>query len=255
MKNQYPKHNISNAEFIKILKEKIKNKESLSFTRFGDGEIHFINNNIPKIIEDQLRVTWGYDDMNSARKDVLEIINKGLEDSDIIGLMNPNNEISKNISFSYSKWSISLEYLFKIRKKKLLVADHMITRGTSLGDIHKFKDIIWGNDIAIVSPRVELLKENQLEKFLGVNVNYVNVPMGMKLNDRSEIFNKLDNIREHIVLYGCSINGKDFGSYLSNKGKIALDFGATLDAWGGLITRKWFDKNGIQNHCLIDKNK
>ena len=30
-------------KFIKILKDKIKNKESLSFARFGDGEIYFIN--------------------------------------------------------------------------------------------------------------------------------------------------------------------------------------------------------------------
>lgn len=252
---EYPKHNISDNDFIKIIREKIKNKESLSFTRFGDGEIYFINNNIPKIIEDQLKVTWGYDDINLAKKDVLKIINKGLTNSDIIGLMNPNNEISKNILFSYSKWSIPLNYLSKIRTKKLLIADHMITRGFSLGDIHKFKDIIQGNDVAIVSPRARLLKENQLEKILGVNVNYVNVPMGMNLNDRSEVFGKLDSITEHIVLYGCSINGKDFGSYLSSKGKIALDFGATLDAWGGLVTRKWFDKNGIQNHCLIDRNK
>ena len=49
--------------------------------------------------------------------------------------------------------------------------------------------------------------------------------------------------------------GKDFGSYLSNRGKIALDFGATLDAWAGLITRRWFHEGGLQKHCLIKRNK
>jgi hypothetical protein len=249
----YPKHNLSDDDFIKILTQKIKERQPLSFTRFGDGEIYFINNNVPKLIEDQLKVTWGYDDMNLAKKDVLEIINQGLTDSDIIGLMDPNNDISKNMSFSYETWSIKKDYLNKIRSKPLLIADHMITRGPLLGDIYKFTEIIQSNDIAIVSPRAELLKNNKLEEILGVNVNYVNVPMGMNLTDRSDIFKKLDSINELIVLYGCSINGKDFGSYLSNRGKIALDFGATLDAWSGLITRKWFSETGLQNHCLIKK--
>jgi hypothetical protein len=253
MKAVYPKHNLSDDDFIKILTQKIKERQPLSFTRFGDGEIYFINNNVPKLIEDQLKVTWGYDDMNLAKKNVLEIINQGLTDSDIIGLMDPNNDISKNMSFSYETWSIKKDYLNKIRSKPLLIADHMITRGPLLGDIYKFKEIIQSNDIAIISPRAELLKNNKLEEILGVNVNYVNVPMGMNLTDRSDIFKKLDSINELIVLYGCSINGKDFGSYLSNRGKIALDFGATLDAWSGLITRKWFGETGLQKHCLIKK--
>lgn len=255
MKAAYPIHNLSDDDFIKILIQKIKEKKPLSFTRFGDGEIYFINNSIPKIIEDQLKTTWGYSNIDDAKKDVLLILNKGLHDSDIIGLMNPMNDISKNMLFSYETWSIPLNYLNTVRKKPLLIADHMITRGKVLGDIFKFKDIIQGNDIAIISPRVNQLKENNIDKILGVNINYIEVPMGMNLKNRVEVFNQLNNINEHIILYGCSINGKDFGSYLSNRGKIALDFGATLDAWAGLITRKWFGKNGIQNYCLIKNNK
>ena len=255
MKSQYPKHNISDIKFIKILKDKIKNKESLSFARFGDGEIYFINGIIPKKIEDQLRVIWGYSDIKKAKDDVLQIINTALRDCDIIGLMNPDNDICKNSSFSYNKWSIKKDYLNKVRSKPLLIADHMIARSPLLGDIYKFKEIIQGNDIAIISPRAELLKHNKLEEILGVNINYIDVPLGLTLTDRFNTFKKLDNISELIVLYGCSVMGKDFGSYLSNRGKIALDFGATLDAWAGLITRRWFHEGGLQKHCLIKRNK
>jgi hypothetical protein len=63
----------------------------------------------------------------------------------------------------------------------------------------------------------------------------------------------MDEITEHIILFGCSLTGKDFGVYLARRGKIALDFGATLDAWAGMGTRDWFRDGGIQNHCLIKK--
>lgn len=249
----YPAHNITDSQFLDILKTSIKNKEPFSFTRFGDGEICLISGDIPSIVKSQLRTTWGYSSLDQARNDILPIINLGLRDSDFIGLMDPGNTISKNISFTYKQWSIPLKYLESIRTKELLIVDHMITRGVDLGDIHNFKNVLQGASIAIVSPRVELLRNNELDKLLNVDINYIKVPLGMNLSDRSSIFKKLDSINELVVLYGCSINGKDFGVYLKSRGKIALDFGATLDAWGGLVTRSWFGENQLQNHCLIKK--
>jgi len=252
--SEYLQVNMSDSDFIEKLKNSIKHKLPLSFSRFGDGEIFFINNNLPKIVIDLLINTYGYSDIEVAKKDVLNTINIALASTDIIGIMNKNNTISKNISYTQETWSIKHDYVKSLRQnKEILVVDHMITRGVDLGDINNFKNIINGNNIAIVTPRCELLKKTEIHKILDVDINYIDIPMGMNLNERDDIFCKLDDINELIVLYGCSLTGKDFGAYLSNKGKISLDFGATLDAWSGLITRNWFNKNGIQSHCLINK--
>jgi hypothetical protein len=251
---EYLKINLSKEEFILKLTYHIKNEIPLSFSRFGDGEINFINNTLNAKIKTQLKETWGYDDIEVAKKDVLDIINVSLCETDIIGIMCSNNDISKKISYKEHSWSIAKDYINTIRTKDLLVADHMIVRDKEIGDINNFKKIIEGRDICIISPRTEDLKKNEISKILNNNISYLHVPMGMNLKNRDDIFKKMDDIQEKIVIYGCSITGKDFGAYLKNKGKIALDFGATLDAWAGLETRSWFKKDGLQNHCLITNN-
>ena len=43
-----------------------------------------------------------------------------------------------------------------------------------------------------------------------------------------------------------------FCVYLKNNyGKVAIDAGATLDAWAGKITRPSFNPNGKQNYLLL----
>lgn len=249
----YLKNNITDKQFIEKLKDCIKNDTPFCFSRFGDGEIYFINNNVPDKIKNLLKSTWGYEDVDMGIKEVLKTLNVALVESDVIGLMNAGNKISEHIRYTDKAWSIKIDYIKKIGGKNVLVADHMIARSNSLGNIKEFKNIIQGKNIAIVSPRANLLKKNRIHDILGVNVNYIEVPMGIKIENRKPIFDKLDTIKEPIVLYGCSITGKDFGVYLRNRGKIALDFGATLDAWSGLVTRKWFKEDGLQNYCTIKK--
>lgn len=252
---EYLHPNITNEEFIDKLKKSIEFNTPLSFSRFGDGEICFINNNVPdSIIQNYLRSTYKYMDIETAKKDVLNIINNAISETDIIGIMDKNNEISKRISYDENTWSIKSEYVKRLRKEKeLIVADHMVTRGEILGNINSFKNIIQGNGVAIISPFVKLLKENNIQNLLGVDVNFVETSMGMNLNDRPNMFLKFDKIKEPIVIYGCSLMGKDFAVHLKNRDKIALDFGSTLDAWSGLFTRPWFQRNGLQSHCLIQK--
>jgi hypothetical protein len=61
----------------------------------------------------------------------------------------------------------------------------------------------------------------------------------------------MENIKEPVVLLGIGLQ-KDYGVYLKeNYGKIALDMGATLDAWAGLFTRPWFQQGGIQSYLTI----
>lgn len=252
---EYLHLNITNEEFIDKLKKSIELDTPLSFSRFGDGEICFINNNVPNtIIKNYLQLTYKYKDIDLAKKDVLTIINAAISETDIIGIMDKNNEISKRINYREKTWSIKTDYVTELRKdKELIVADHMVTRGEILGDINNFKNIIQGKNVAIISPYVKLLKENEIQKILDVEVNFIETSLGMNLKDRPDMFLKFDEIKEPIVIYGCSLMGKDFAVELKKRGKIALDFGSTLDGWSGQITRPWFGKDGLQSHCLIQK--
>ena len=251
---EYLHPNITNEEFIDKLKKSIEFNEPLSFSRFGDGEIYFINNNVPpKIIENYLRTMYEEDDVEKGKGELLGIIETALSETDVIGIMDRNNEISKRIPYSEETWSIKTKYIDGLRKsRELIVADHMVTRGEILGGVNNFKHIIQGKNVAIVSPYAKLLKENNIQKLLNVDVNFIETPMAMRFNDRESIFSIFDKITEPIVLYGCSIMGKDFSIHLKNRGKIGLDFGSTLDGWSGLLTKHWFRKNELQSHCLIE---
>ena len=45
---------------------------------------------------------------------------------------------------------------------------------------------------------------------------------------------------------------KDYGVILRDEfGKIALDMGATMDAWAGIISRPWFNKGQSQEYLLM----
>ena len=82
--------------------------------------------------------------------------------------------------------------------------------------------------------------------------------MGGDLNKRDSVFKLLDQIKEDIVIIANRCYGKDFPHYLANKGKICIDIGATVDAWAGIMSRKWYKKGGIQHYCVItpsQKNK
>ena len=250
---KYLKLNMTDEQFIDRLKKSIERNRPFSFTRFGDGEIYYINNNMPaKVVDRYIRTIYGYDDVEKGRLDILNVINKALGETDIIGLMGANNSISKNIHYSKRLWSINSEYVNFLREgRELLVADNMVVRSQQLGNIYNFKDIIMGRGVAIISPHVGLHKKNNIQKLLDVKMSFIETPMGMTLKDRARILLKFDKIKEPISIYGCANMGKDFAVHLKDRGKIALDFGATLDAWAGLMTKRWFLPGRPQNHCVI----
>ena len=53
MNSKYYTPNITNDVFIEKLKHHIDNQLPFSFTRFGDGEIYFMTDNVPPKIETQ----------------------------------------------------------------------------------------------------------------------------------------------------------------------------------------------------------
>mgnify|MGYP003134647535 CR=1 FL=1 len=252
----YLKPNISNQKFSEILKYHISENKPLSMSRFGDGEIMFIKRCLPLRLKSQFCSRWGYklNDFKIGENLVLEILNRSLRDTDILGFMNSKNDICKSLNGCKKEiWSLPKEKITSLgRSKEIMVCDHQVSRSKELGNLNNLKNIINGNKICLVSPRTKTLKNIKLENILDCEINFINVPYEYKLTDRDKVLSYLENINENIVILSLGLLGKDFPSYLANqKGKIALDFGATVDAWAGIKSRPWFDN--LQNHCLIKK--
>ena len=245
------KTNIPNSLMISTLKSYIEKGKGLSLTRIGDGEIHILNNRLTPHLSNLFTGVFGYDDPMEGLKDSRKILLKSLKNSDYIGIMG-DNEISSNLNERKWKWDLELKFLEESKRtKEYNFFDCMIVRNIELGSPIGFREVIKDNPICIVTPIVNDLMKNKLEKHLGINISYVKVPKGGNLKNRNKYFKELDKIAESIVLVSNSLFGKDFPSYLSNKGKICIDMGATLDAWSGKITRAWFEPGESQSHCLI----
>jgi hypothetical protein len=258
----YLQPNISVSESIEIIKDKIRTKTPFSFTRFGDGEIYVLNKNGYKFHnweKNQLCGLWGYsypDEVQKGYNEIGKIIKYSLKNTDMIGIMSEKHEIfnGNGIEFNPNTWSLSINYLnsIDINFKDILVGEHMLPRYKEFGNIFEFSKIIDGSDIHIISSKSKLLKDKNLSKLLGVNVTYTDHPHEINVNNRDSIMKSFESIPSQIVILGCGYL-KDYGPILTKEfGKISLDFGATLDAWAGVISRPWFKKGGLQDYLLID---
>lgn len=246
--------NISNQKFSEILHDCILNEKPLSMSRFGDGEVMFINKCLPHHLKKQFCSRWGYKitDFKKGEDLVLEILNRSLRDTDILGFMDTNNGVCQSLGGCKKiHWSLPKEKLTSLgRVKEMSICDHQVSRSKQLGNPNNLKKIIAGKEICVVSPRTNVLKNKKLESILNCKINFINVPFNYKLSDRDKVLSDLDKVDEKIILLSLGLLGKDFPSYLANeKDKIALDFGATIDAWAGIKSRGWF--GNLQNHCLI----
>jgi hypothetical protein len=120
-----------------------------------------------------------------------------------------------------------------------------------VGNIFNFKKILDGEDLHIISPNKKLLESKKLDEILECNVSITEHPYSINFNNRDEFIKNFKNIKENVVIYGCGLQ-KDYGIILRDDfGKIAIDMGATIDAWAGIISRVWFNKNNKQNHLLL----
>jgi hypothetical protein len=250
---KYLEINTTNSEFVQKLSSVISSKIPFCLTRFGDGEITHLNEKVPKNWIDYYNRSWGFEEASEGLNEIDKILKKALKYSDAIGVLDPNNEVSKLIGYDHDIWALPKKYLSHSDEK--IVVDHQICRSNELGNPNNLKNIISGSSVCLISPNSEKLKSSGLEKILETRINFLFSPEGINLKEREKFLKVFDTIKEDIVIYGCSIRGKDFGVLLKERGKIALDFGSTLDAWSGLITRKWFEPGNIQAHCLIKTNQ
>mgnify|MGYP001338749873 CR=1 FL=1 len=260
--SEYLHPSINDNTLVEILKEKVRTNTPFALTRFGDGEIFIINKNArEKFLIKNLNL-WGYkypSEINSFYNDCNRVLKNAFIKSDIIGLMNKDWAFG-NLSHSasqlrsfYRAWSINTDIVkgMGLNPEKLKICNHMVSRSRELGSIQGFKDIIQGKDFHIISPNVELHKSKNLEKFFDVNIGYTHHPHSLNFNNRKEFISNFKNIKEDIVIMGIGLQ-KDYGVILRDEcGKIAIDMGATMDAWAGIKSRAWFKEGGKQDYLLL----
>ena len=255
MIENYLQPKISNEDAVGIIKEKIKHKTPFAFTRFGDGEIHILNKNGYEKFEEKICKEWGYkypDEVQRAYEECGDIIKNAFVKSDLIGLMDKNCDII-NLNYKPEHWSLKNELVesWGLNIDNLKICDHMLSRQKFFGSIDAFKEILQGSSLNIITPYVDRMKSRNLDKLLGVDVTYTLNPINININNRDEVLKNFDKIKSDVVIMGVGIL-KDYGVILRDEfGKVALDMGATMDAWSGILSRHWFGEGGKQEYLVI----
>jgi hypothetical protein len=245
--NKYLEVSLSNEEVADRVKYCIKTNTPFCLSRIGDAEIHIINNNVPDALKNKIAKLWNFDilQFDSMREIFYDHLVTCLKYSDIVGIMDFNNKVCQKMKFKKEQWSLSLDALKKMNIDIPICCDHQLPRSRLFGDPNNFKNIISGVPINIITPNSNI-NVNKICNLLQTDVSVTIVD-----NDRQTIINKLAHINENVVLYGVSITAKDLGVILKRQNKIAIDFGATLDAWAGIESRPWFKNGNLQDYCVI----
>lgn len=239
------------SEAIFLIKESIKNKKPLSLVRIGDGEINFIKGRGNDSWNSLVCDLYGTNTIQQAFSIYRPLIEDAISKTDILGLLEPG---SKYVSLNYDEdlWSISDSYILGLRESLPLIVDHQISRSRELGSVEGMKNILSGSSVHIISPNIERLRERKIWDLLGSDTSFTEHPISINEFNRNPIIDSFKNIKEDVVLLGVGLH-KDYCTILKNDyGKIAIDLGATLDAWAGLKTRGWFEKGNLQDYLLIN---
>ena len=248
--------NIEIIDVIEIIKHKIKTKTPFCLTRYGDGEVGALKRNYSGFTRKFFCDLYNYKlpkGVNQLYKDSKGILLKGIKGSDIIGVVNTKTKLVPKNIYNDLSWRLKVNFLEShgINHSELVMCDSLLFRDKRLGDIHRFKEILNGSSLHIITSNKSKLDIEKSREILEVDVNITNYPQSINLNNREGFIQELGKIKEDVVLFGTGFN-KDYGVILKEvHGKIALDFGATLDAWAGIVSRPWFKKNGPQHYLVI----
>ncbi len=244
---KYLEATLSNEQVAERIKLCIKNQTPFCLSRMGDGEIYILNDNAPDSLKQRIANLWGYhvSEYPKMRQKYVEQLLTTIRETDILGIMDFNNVENINRKFYKHIWSLPISKLNKLNVPEPVCCDHKLPRSKLFGDPNNFKHIICGEPINIITPNKSL----DIDKLS--NILQTNVSVTLIDNDREKLINKTRDIKENVVLYGVSITAKDLGVILKKQNKIAIDFGATLDAWAGIQSRPWFKDGNIQEYCVI----
>lgn len=248
--------NLSIVETVELVKEKIKSESPFALTRFGDGEITILNKTCSDKFLNKNCALWGYPYPNGVDdfyKDSIEIIETALLKTDVIGIMDKNTRVLPSGFYRENVWSLKKSHVenLGVNLKAQKICDHMLSRHKEFGSVEGIRDILQGKSVHIISPHKSILETKNLSNLLQTEVKITEHPLSINFNNRDEFMKNMKNIQEPVVLLGIGLQ-KDYGVYLKEShGKIALDMGATLDAWAGLVTRPWFQKGERQSYLIV----
>jgi len=256
---EYLQPNISIVDTVEIIKNKIRQNEPFCLTRFGDGEMRLMKNTHrhDKRWVKSVCATERYSypaEVDLLYHDYGKMLWDTFNKSDIVGIM---DEYSKALPGRHRlhDWSITLDDLekLKIDYKDKKICDHQISRSKELSQIDNFKEIIQGKDIHIISKNYPIFKSIHLDKILGVNITYSDHPNSINNRNKENTIENFKNIKEDLVIMGIGLQ-KDYGPILRDKHKkISIEIGATMDAWGGILSRPSFIEGKVQHHLVIKK--
>jgi hypothetical protein len=255
MIEDYLQPNVSNEDAVSLIKEKIRTKTPFVFTRFGDGEIHMINKNGYENFEKTVCRQWGYkypNEIQLSYEEFGEVLKTSFIKSDLIGLMDKNCDII-NLNYKPEHWSLKKDLVssWGVDVNSLLICDHMLSRQKIFGSVDSFKEILQENSLNIITPYVKKMEDRNISELLGVDVTYTLNPENINLNNRDSVLKSFEKIESPVVIMGVGLL-KDYGIILRDEfGKIALDMGATMDAWSGILSRSWFGEGNKQDYLVI----
>lgn len=254
--NEFLQPNLTDLETVNLIKKNIVEETPFALTRYGDGEIYILKKKSYPQFEKRACNEWGYkypEEVQYLYMDGSKIIADSLISSDVIGIMKRDCDIVK-INYSEDTWSIEKNLLESIgvNIKNLQICDHQISRQKILGSVSGMSEILQGRSVTIISTNTELLEKKNLENLLKCEVSLVHHSHNINLRNRQDFIENFDKIKSKVVLLGVGLQ-KDYTTILKNThGKIAIDMGATMDAWAGIYSRPWFKKGGLQEHLIID---
>jgi len=242
---------LSDEEAFEKIRFSIENSNPFAFIRFGDGELNILKESGSEAFNKKFCVSYGYEypaDVFKAYSEWKPIISRSILEADMIGIMNKDCKTVDH--YSEDIWSIDSKDLGR-NAEDFKICNHSFSRSKLLGTPAGIKRLTRGRGIHIITPNVEKMKEKCLEKILNIEVRYTEHPLEFNFEDRKRTIDKFKEINEEIVLFGTGIN-KDFGLILRDEyGKIAIDMGATLDAWSGIMSRGWFKKGNELDYLVI----
>jgi len=247
------------SETAALFTDLIRERKPFAVTRLGDGEIATLMGQL-RIASKICRV-WGYSpkkERDLAFKDLGQVLEVALRKSDILGFLNlqpgRENQLCARL-FKAARWSIPQSWLMKhsIDLSNKTIIDHQFFRSREFGCIENLQRIVRDAPLHIVSPYAEAVAAN-LQRFLTNPIRFTVTDRGIFFRDRDpEIEVIKHNVREgEVVLFACSGGYKDLGVMLRDSvGASAIDIGATMDAWAGIESRKWFRRGGCQRYLVL----
>jgi hypothetical protein len=138
-------------------------------------------------------------EFSSHREVFCEYIKLAIKESDYLGILDFKNDVCASRKFVKHDWSISYKKLQQLKLPVPQCCDHQLPRSQYFGNPYNFKNILQGRDLNIVTPN-NALDCKKLTLILDANVTAT-----ISNNNRRDLINSLENIKEWIYSIGKKI--------------------------------------------------